>query len=66
MHRLLRRQLRKYFGEDEVPAALQPFVAAIDAAYADFDSDRTMLERSLELRACLSHVSMVDHGSASG
>jgi signal transduction histidine kinase/CheY-like chemotaxis protein len=50
MHRLLRRQLRKHLGiEDDVPAALQPFVAAVDAAYADFDSDRAMLERSLEL-----------------
>jgi PAS domain S-box-containing protein len=50
MHRLLRRQLRKHLGvEDEVPAALQRFVAAVDAAYADFDSDRAMLERSLEL-----------------
>src|SRR4029453_12859340 len=50
MHRLLRRQLRKHLGgEDEVPAALQPFVAAVDAAYADLDSDRAMLERSLEL-----------------
>ena len=50
MHRLLRRQLRKYLGvEDDVPAALQAFVAAVDAAYADFDSDRAMLERSLEL-----------------
>jgi PAS domain-containing protein len=50
MHRLLRRQLRKYLGvEEEVPAALQRFVAAVDAAYADFDSDRAMLERSLEL-----------------
>ncbi|MBV9532407.1 MAG: PAS-domain containing protein [Bradyrhizobium sp.] len=50
MHRLLRRQLRKHLGvEDEVPAALQPFVAAVDAAYTDFDSDRAMLERSQEL-----------------
>jgi signal transduction histidine kinase/CheY-like chemotaxis protein len=50
MHRLLRRQLRKHLGvEDEVPAALKAFVAAVDAAYADFDSDRAMLERSLEL-----------------
>ena len=50
MHRLLRRQLRKYLGvDDEVPASLQAFVAAVDAAYADFDSDRAMLERSLEL-----------------
>jgi signal transduction histidine kinase/DNA-binding response OmpR family regulator/PAS domain-containing protein len=50
MHRLLRRQLMKYLGrEDEVPAALQRLLAAVDAAYADFDSDRAMLERSLEL-----------------
>ena len=50
MHRLLRRQLRKYLGvADEVPAALKTFVAAVDAAYGDFDSDRAMLERSLEL-----------------
>jgi PAS domain S-box-containing protein len=50
MHRLLRRQLRKHLGvEDEVPAALQPFVAAVDAAYSDFDSDRAMAERSQEL-----------------
>jgi len=50
MHRLLRRQLKKYLGiENDVPAALQPLLAAVDAAYADFDSDRAMLERSLEL-----------------
>jgi signal transduction histidine kinase/CheY-like chemotaxis protein len=50
MHRLLRRQLRKYLGvEDDVPEALTRFVGAVDAAYADFDSDRAMLERSLEL-----------------
>ena len=50
MHRLLRRQLRKYLGvEDDVPAALRRFIGAVDAAYADFDSDRAMLERSLEL-----------------
>ena len=50
MHRLLRRQLRKHLGiEGEVPAALQPFVAAVDTAYADFDSDRALLERSQEL-----------------
>ncbi|MDY0885784.1 response regulator [Dongia soli] len=47
---MLRRQLRKHLGvEDEVPAALQRFLAAVDAAYADFDNDRAMLERSLEL-----------------
>jgi hypothetical protein len=50
MHRLLRRQLRKYLGiEDDVPDPLRRFIAAVDAAYVDFDSDRAMLERSLEL-----------------
>jgi PAS domain S-box-containing protein len=50
MHRLLRRQLKKYLGvQDEVPDRLKPFVAAVDAAYADFDSDRALLERSLDL-----------------
>jgi PAS domain S-box-containing protein len=50
MHRLLRRQLKKYLGvQDEVPDRLKAFVAAVDAAYADFDSDRALLERSLEL-----------------
>lgn len=50
MHRLLRRQLKKHLGiEDEIPAALQPLLTAVDAAYTDFDSDRAMLERSLEL-----------------
>jgi PAS domain S-box-containing protein len=50
MHRLLRRQLKKHLGVgEEIQAVLKPFVAAVDAAYADFDSDRAMLERSLEL-----------------
>ena len=50
MHRLLRRQLRKYLGvEDDAPEALTRFIGAVDAAYADFDSDRALLERSLEL-----------------
>ena len=50
MHRLLRRQLKKHLGvQDDVPVALQPFLAAVDAAYADADTDRAMLERSLEL-----------------
>lgn len=50
MHRLLRRQLRKHLGiQDEIPAELQSLVSAINEAYTDFDSDRAMLERSLEL-----------------
>ena len=52
MHRLLRRQLRKHLGvgvEGEIPEFLQAFIGAVDQAYADFESDRAMLERSLEL-----------------
>ncbi len=50
MHRLLRRQMRKHLGvEDGVPAPLTAFIAAVDAAYADFDSEHKLLERSLEL-----------------
>ncbi len=50
MHRLLRRQMRKHLSvQDEVPAPLTAFIAAVDAAYADSDSERKLLERSLEL-----------------
>jgi signal transduction histidine kinase/CheY-like chemotaxis protein len=50
MHGLLRRQLRKYLGvKDEAPPMLQPLLAAVDAAYTDFDGASAMLERSLEL-----------------
>jgi signal transduction histidine kinase/CheY-like chemotaxis protein len=58
MHRLLRRQLRKYLGaEGDAPPTLQSFLAAVDAAYTDFDSDLAQLERSLELSSKeLSHA----------
>jgi len=51
MHRLLRRQLTRHTagGPEAIPAEWATFVAAVDEAYAEFDSDRAMLERSLEL-----------------
>ena len=49
MHRLLRRELKKHLGVGTNTGCVEAFVAAVDAAYADFDSDRAMLERSLEL-----------------
>ncbi len=50
MHRLLRRQLKRFFGsETAVPAGLRYFVETVDEAYRAFDDDRVMLERSLEL-----------------
>ena len=49
-HSLLRRQIKRHFGE---PAAIPPAVRAllddVNAAYREFDTDRRMLERSLEL-----------------
>jgi PAS domain S-box-containing protein len=49
-HSLLKRQLKRYFGENfRVPAEWQEFVAAVSAAYRESDVDREMLERSLEL-----------------
>lgn len=47
-HRLLRRQLKRHFGDD-VPDALRAFIADVDTAYHEFDEDRAMLERSLDL-----------------
>ena len=50
MHRLLRTQLRKFFGgEDSLPAGTASFVKAVDQAYQSAEEDRLMLERSLDL-----------------
>ena len=50
MHTLLQRQLRKMFGsERSVPADLSRLLVLVDAAYRQFDQDRIMLERSLDL-----------------
>lgn len=50
MHSLLRRQIKKYFGGTEgIPDGLETFIQSIDRTYREFDTDREMLERSLEL-----------------
>ena len=49
MHSLLRRQLKRYFPEEQFPAELQSMLDAVDQAYQQFDNDRSMLERSLDL-----------------
>jgi signal transduction histidine kinase/CheY-like chemotaxis protein len=49
LHSLLRRQLKRHFPDDRVPAELEAMLAAIDQAYQQFDNDRSMLERSLDL-----------------
>lgn len=51
LHSLLRRQIRKHFGGEAPPkdSPLGAFVDAVDRAYREFDQDRAMLERSLDI-----------------
>lgn len=50
MHNLLKRQLKKCFGDTStLPNDWQNFIEAVNSAYMQFDAERTMLERSLEL-----------------
>jgi PAS domain S-box-containing protein len=50
MHSLLKRQLRRCFGDQfRIPEEWQGFVDAVNDAYRESDMDRGMLERSLEL-----------------
>jgi two-component system NtrC family sensor kinase len=49
-HKLLARQLRRFFGGVEVlPPELKPFLEAVNDAYQAADEDRRLIERSLEL-----------------
>ena len=48
-HSLLKRQLRRFFGDTAVPGELEDFINSVDTAYREFDIEREMLERSLEL-----------------
>jgi PAS domain S-box-containing protein len=48
-HGLLLRQLKRHLGGTSVPPELEGFVQAVDDAYRQFEGDRGMLERSLEL-----------------
>ena len=48
-HSLLARQLKKVFPEGAAPEECAQFLEAVDQAYRQFDDDRAMLERSLEL-----------------
>jgi PAS domain S-box-containing protein len=50
MHSLLKRQLRRRLGDQfSIPKEWQEFINAVNDAYREFDTDRGMLERSLEL-----------------
>ena len=50
MHSLLKRQLKRYAGNLDTGAGeYRQFIDEVNQAYVQFDDDRTMLERSLEL-----------------
>jgi len=50
LHILVKRQLKKYYSQDaETPEEWKPFINAISEAYEAFDSDRQLLEHSIEL-----------------
>jgi len=50
LHSLLKRQLKRYFGSaDNLSKDCPDFIGAINNAYRQFDEDRIMLERSLDL-----------------
>ena len=47
---LLKRQLKRHFGNDfNIPADWEGFLTAVDAAYSEFAVDRELMERSMEL-----------------
>ncbi len=50
MHSLLKRQLHKHFG-DSLPGfpGWESFLERVNSAYEEFDTDRKMLERALEI-----------------
>ena len=48
-HRLLIRQIKKYLGTETIPAGMETFFEAVSQAYHDFDNDRLMIERSMEI-----------------
>ncbi|MGI0491213.1 sensor histidine kinase [Alkalinema pantanalense CENA528] len=50
IHRLLKRQLKKYLGDFEsLPENLKAFVEAVNDAYGQAEEDRTRLERTLAI-----------------
>lgn len=48
-HKLLKRQLVKYIGEEEIPEKFKPFLEAVNSAYNEFEKDKVLLERSLSI-----------------
>ena len=48
-HKLLKRQVVKYIGDGEIPENFKSFLEAVNSAYIEFEKDKTLLERSLDI-----------------
>ena len=49
-HPLLQRQIRKHLGSEAAASpGLAPLLEAVEAAYCQFETDRKLVERSMEL-----------------
>ena len=50
LHNLLKRQLKRFFGPDfKLPEPVSGLIHAVNDAYRQFDDDRILFERSLEI-----------------
>ena len=50
MNRLLKRQLKRYFGGiDNLPDEMKPFIDAVERSYNHYEEDRLLLERAMEI-----------------
>lgn len=49
LHKLLKRQLKKHLGISEIPSGMEAFIHSVNDAYVQNDSDKMMIERSLEI-----------------
>ena len=56
MHRLLQRQLKQFFGQH--PAAIQPFLDAVNTTYEDADAERMAIPES---RLYMAFRALKDH-----
>ena len=55
MHRILERQLKRYLNGATLSPEFAAFLKIVSRSYDDFDADRTLIERSLELSSKEQH-----------
>jgi PAS domain-containing protein len=48
-HRLLQKQLKKDLNMEPIPENLGTFIQAVNSAYIEFENDRELMERSIDI-----------------